>query len=105
MFITEIFKSVQGEGTRAGLPCVFVRLTGCNLRCVWCDTEYAFREGRQMRVTEIVECVRAYRCDLVEVTGGGADASKGDSRAAVGAARGRIDRNAGDLGRARSCAG
>ena len=68
--INEIFHSIQGESTWAGRPCVFVRLTGCNLRCVWCDTEYAFREGRQMPVAEIVERVRAYRCDLVEVTGG-----------------------------------
>jgi 7-carboxy-7-deazaguanine synthase len=45
MFITEIFRSIQGEGTRAGLPCIFVRLTGCNLRCTWCDTAYAFHGG------------------------------------------------------------
>jgi len=68
--INEIFHSIQGESTWAGRPCVFVRLTGCNLRCVWCDTEYAFREGRQMPVAEIIERVRAYGCDLVEVTGG-----------------------------------
>jgi 7-carboxy-7-deazaguanine synthase len=68
--INEIFHSIQGESTWAGRPCVFVRLTGCNLRCVWCDTEYAFREGRQMAVAEIIERVRAYGCDLVEVTGG-----------------------------------
>jgi len=52
MFITEIFKSIQGEGTRAGLPCVFVRLTGCNLRCTWCDTAYAFHGGKKMSVDE-----------------------------------------------------
>lgn len=68
--VNEIFFSIQGESTRAGMPCVFVRLTGCNLRCVWCDTEYAFREGRQMAIAEIVDRVRAYRCELVEVTGG-----------------------------------
>jgi 7-carboxy-7-deazaguanine synthase len=68
--INEIFFTIQGESTWAGRPCVFVRLTGCNLRCVWCDTEYAFREGRQMPIAEIVEQVRAYGCDLVEITGG-----------------------------------
>jgi len=50
MVITEIFKSIQGEGTRAGLPCIFVRLTGCNLRCTWCDTAYAFHGGKKMSV-------------------------------------------------------
>jgi 7-carboxy-7-deazaguanine synthase len=54
MFITEIFKSIQGEGTRAGLPCIFVRLTGCNLRCTWCDTAYAFHGGKKMSVEEVV---------------------------------------------------
>jgi 7-carboxy-7-deazaguanine synthase len=53
MFITEIFKSIQGEGTRAGLPCIFVRLTGCNLRCTWCDTSYAFHGGKRMTVAEV----------------------------------------------------
>ena len=68
--VNEIFYSIQGESTHAGRPCVFVRLTGCNLRCVWCDTEYAFHEGRQMAVDEVVERVRGYGCGLVEVTGG-----------------------------------
>ncbi len=54
MVITEIFKSIQGEGTRAGLPCIFVRLTGCNLRCTWCDTAYAFHGGTKMTVAEVL---------------------------------------------------
>ena len=54
MVITEIFKSIQGEGTRAGLPCIFVRLTGCNLRCTWCDTAYAFHGGKKMTVEEVM---------------------------------------------------
>ncbi len=54
MFITEIFKSIQGEGTRAGLPCIFVRLAGCNLRCTWCDTAYAFHGGKKMNVDEVL---------------------------------------------------
>src|SRR2546429_9930632 len=54
MVITEIFKSIQGEGTRAGLPCIFVRLTGCNLRCTWCDTAYAFHGGKKMNVEGVL---------------------------------------------------
>ena len=57
MFITEIFKSIQGEGTRAGLPCIFVRLTGCNLRCTWCDTAYAFHGGTKLSVEEVISRV------------------------------------------------
>lgn len=68
--VNEIFYSIQGESTRAGLPCVFVRLTGCNLRCVWCDTAYAFYEGRHQAVDEVVAAVEGYGCKLVEVTGG-----------------------------------
>jgi 7-carboxy-7-deazaguanine synthase len=68
--VTEIYKSVQGESTWAGLPCVFVRLTGCPLRCVWCDTAYAFTGGDAMNVTQVVDAVKALDCSLVEITGG-----------------------------------
>jgi 7-carboxy-7-deazaguanine synthase len=68
--VNEIFHSIQGESTWAGRPCVFVRLTGCNLRCSWCDTEYAFYEGAQMEISAVMERVRAYACKLVELTGG-----------------------------------
>jgi 7-carboxy-7-deazaguanine synthase len=76
MVITEIFKSIQGEGTRAGLPCIFVRLTGCNLRCTWCDTAYAFYGGTKLPLEEVIERVRTLsgdgpnRVTLVEITGG-----------------------------------
>jgi len=68
--VTEIFHSIQGESTHAGRPCVFIRLTGCNLRCVWCDTAYAFHGGRSMSVEDVLESVRGYGCPWVEVTGG-----------------------------------
>lgn len=68
--INEIFHSIQGESTHAGRPCVFVRLTACDLRCSWCDTPYAFHEGRKMTVEDVVGCVRDHGCDLVEITGG-----------------------------------
>jgi len=68
--VNEIFYSIQGESTQAGLPCVFVRLTGCNLRCVWCDTTYAFHEGHSMEIGEIIEQVATHGCRLVEITGG-----------------------------------
>ena len=83
MVVTEIFRSIQGEGTRAGLPCVFVRLTGCNLRCVWCDTAYAFHGGEKKTLDEVMTEVRALAAapngnglapsraiSLVEITGG-----------------------------------
>src|SRR5690349_13111513 len=79
MVITEIFKSIQGEGTRAGLPCIFVRLTGCNLRCTWCDTAYAFHGGKKMTVEEVLARVDGLAgrqkgagatVPLVELTGG-----------------------------------
>ena len=68
--INEIYFSIQGESTWAGRPCVFVRLTFCNLRCTYCDTEYAFYEGKRQSLGEIVGAVLAYRCPLVEITGG-----------------------------------
>lgn len=68
--VNEIFFSIQGESTHAGRPCVFVRLTGCNLRCTYCDTEYAFYEGREMSLDDILEQVQGYGCQWVEVTGG-----------------------------------
>lgn len=68
--INEIFYSVQGESTYAGQPCVFVRLTACDLRCNWCDTPYAFHEGRKRPIDEVVAEVEKYGCQLVEVTGG-----------------------------------
>jgi 7-carboxy-7-deazaguanine synthase len=68
--VNEIFYSVQGEGTRAGQRCVFIRLTGCHLRCTYCDTRYAFDEGEWMTLDEILDRVRGYGCPLVEVTGG-----------------------------------
>ncbi len=68
--VNEIFYSIQGEGTAAGLPCVFVRLTYCNLRCSYCDTEYAFYEGKDFTIKEIIDEVKKYNCNLVEITGG-----------------------------------
>lgn len=68
--INEIFHSIQGESTHAGRPCVFVRLTGCNLRCRWCDTAYAFHEGQPRTVDSVVDEVAGFGCSLVEVTGG-----------------------------------
>src|ERR1700759_3054198 len=74
MFITEIFRSIQGESSHAGLPCIFVRLTGCNLRCHWCDTAYAFHGGTKMEIDEVVQRVAALADPsshmLVELTGG-----------------------------------
>ena len=68
--VNEIYYSVQGESTFAGMPCVFVRLTYCNLRCTYCDTEYAFYEGTDLSIEQIIEELRKYDCNLVEVTGG-----------------------------------
>jgi 7-carboxy-7-deazaguanine synthase len=68
--VNEIFHSIQGESSFAGRPCVFVRLTACDLRCTWCDTPYAFYEGRKMSVDDVIADVESRGCDLVEVTGG-----------------------------------
>lgn len=68
--INEIYLSVQGESTYTGLPCIFVRLTGCNLRCSWCDTAYAFHEGTDMSIEEILREVEKFSVNLVEITGG-----------------------------------
>jgi 7-carboxy-7-deazaguanine synthase len=70
MLITEIFKSIQGESSYAGLPCSFIRTTGCNLRCTWCDTEYAFYGGTEMTIDQILAAVEPHQCELVEITGG-----------------------------------
>lgn len=68
--VTEIFRSIQGESTHAGRPCTFVRLTGCPMRCVWCDSEYTFTGGDHFSIDSIIEQVNAFGCKLVEVTGG-----------------------------------
>src|SRR5204862_8256776 len=70
MRVTEIFHSIQGESSHAGRPCVFVRLTGCNLRCRWCDSEYTFTGGEKTSLDDVVARVRSYGCNLVEITGG-----------------------------------
>jgi 7-carboxy-7-deazaguanine synthase len=68
--VNEIFKSLQGESTFTGLPCIFIRLTGCNLRCTWCDTEYAFYEGKPKSVQDILNAIEPLGVPLVEITGG-----------------------------------
>ena len=70
MKVCEVFLSIQGEGTRAGLPCVLVRLAECNLRCLWCDSQYAWTNGQDRTVDQIVDQVREFHCPLVELTGG-----------------------------------
>jgi len=91
MFITEIFKSIQGEGTRAGLPCIFVRLTGCNLRCTWCDTAYAFHGGKKMSVEEVLERVDelAGRAPQATKSENGFEIARSASPAGPGQAEGR----------------
>jgi 7-carboxy-7-deazaguanine synthase len=68
--ITEIFRSIQGESTHAGRPCTFVRLTGCPMRCTWCDSEYTFTGGQHVAIDDVLQQVRDFECRLVEVTGG-----------------------------------
>jgi len=75
--VTEIFRSIQGESTHAGRPCAFVRLTGCPMRCVWCDSEYTFTGGQHMSLDAVLQQIREFKCDLVEVTGGEPLAQKG----------------------------
>jgi 7-carboxy-7-deazaguanine synthase len=70
LIINEIFYSIQGESLYAGLPCAFIRLTGCNLRCSYCDTRYAYQEGASLTMTDIMDRVSGYGCPLVEITGG-----------------------------------
>ncbi len=70
LLVNEIFYSIQGESIYSGRPCIFVRLTGCNLRCSYCDTRYAYEEGVNMELTEIMNRIAAYMCRLVEITGG-----------------------------------
>ncbi len=70
MRVTEIFHSIQGESSYAGRPCVFVRLTWCNLRCTWCDSEYTFSGGDELTIEEVLDQVGRYQCRLVEITGG-----------------------------------
>ena len=68
--VNEIYYSIQGESSLSGLPCIFIRLTYCNLRCTYCDSEYAFYEGKDLTIPEILSKIKQYHCNLVEVTGG-----------------------------------
>src|SRR5512145_2335976 len=68
--VTEIFRSIQGESTHAGRPCTFVRLTGCPMRCVWCDSEYTFTGGDHYSLEDVIARVHSFGCNLVEITGG-----------------------------------
>lgn len=70
MRVSEIFHSIQGESTHTGRPCTFIRLTACDLRCRWCDTEYAFTGGEEMPVDAVIERAASYGCPLIEITGG-----------------------------------
>ena len=99
--VNEIYFSIQGESTWAGWPCVFVRLTFCDLRCSYCDTEYAFYEGKKQTLPEIVDAVTAFKCQLVEITGGEPLLQKNVLPLMTHAGRRRPDRVAGDEWRAR----
>jgi 7-carboxy-7-deazaguanine synthase len=77
--VNEIFYSIQGESSYAGWPCIFIRLSGCNLRCAYCDTRYAYDEGNEMEMDDILERVSRYNCRLIEVTGGEPLAQSGTS--------------------------
>ena len=68
--INEIFYSIQGESSKSGAPCIFIRLTYCNLRCSYCDSEYSFYEGKDMSIPEILKEIKKFKCNLVEITGG-----------------------------------
>lgn len=68
--INEIFKSIQGESTHAGRQCIFIRLTGCNLRCSYCDTKYSYNQGKNYSIVQLLEKIKKYNCKLVEITGG-----------------------------------
>lgn len=68
--VNELFRSIQGESTCAGLPTTFIRTAGCNLRCIWCDTRYAYEDGTGMMITDIIKKVKGLECNLVEITGG-----------------------------------
>ncbi len=68
--VNEIFFSIQGEGDRSGWPCIFIRLSFCNLRCVWCDSAYTFYEAKEMSIDQVIDSISGYPCQLVEVTGG-----------------------------------
>jgi 7-carboxy-7-deazaguanine synthase len=68
--VNEIFESLQGESSYAGFPCLFIRLTGCNLRCSWCDTKYAYEEGKEMQADEIISLINSSKTGLIEFTGG-----------------------------------
>ncbi len=70
LLVNEIFYSIQGESIYSGQPCIFVRLTGCNLRCTYCDTRYAYEEGQKMEIDRIIRRVLGFKCRLIEITGG-----------------------------------